>query len=160
MNREIELEQTARLSRRINEATSHLFSGHLIANLIRQACSNYNQQCHDILVGRGLPMLTIGIIGAKGQGKTWTARQLVLDSEVRAKLPSGVLTRDATTQLNWIGSVSPDPLDLQHEKFIYCPTAAMVDFGVAYMLLDTPGFTASVWQQPGSALLKPLIAIT
>ena len=24
--------------------------------------------------------------------------------------------------------------------------------------LDAPGFTASVWQQPGSALLKPLMA--
>ena len=141
MNREKELEQTALLSRRISEATAYLFAGQSVASQIDLACSTYDQQCHDILVGRGLPMLTIAIIGAKGQGKTWTARQLVLDSKIRESLPSGVLSRDATNQLYWIGSMAPEPIEIAHEKFIYCPAASMADLGVPYMLLDTPGST-------------------
>ncbi len=141
MNREAELEQTAVLSRRIVEATSHLFSGHPVSHQILQACSVYDQQCRDILIGRGLPVLSIAIIGTKGQGKTWIARQFVRDPVIQKSLPSGVLTHEATTQLYWIGPVLPESIDTAHEKFIYCPSEAMLDLEHPYMLLDTPGTT-------------------
>ncbi|MDZ4849663.1 MAG: hypothetical protein SGI77_10230 [Pirellulaceae bacterium] len=143
MNRELELEQTASLSRRIVEASSRLFSGHAVAAKITFACHQYDQQCRDILLGRGLPILTIAVIGPKGQGKTWTARQFILDALTRDRLPSGVLAHEATTRLHWIGSIRPETMDGTHERYIECPSRLMIDLGTPYILLDTPGTTDS-----------------
>ncbi len=78
---------------------------------------------------------------AKGQGKSWIARQFIQDSSVQAQIPSGVLGEEATTKLHWIGPHPPEDLVPQSEKFLPCDPQSMVPLGQPYMLLDTPGVT-------------------
>ncbi len=139
----IELEQATDLSRRILDAANKLFSDQPVLPPIQQVCAQYEAQCHNIIHGRGVNMLTIAVIGAKGQGKTWVVRQLILDSAVRSRLPSGVLAHEATTKLVWIGSTAPAELDVHRERFEYCPPSSLADLSTGYMLLDTPGSTDS-----------------
>jgi hypothetical protein len=137
----IEFEQATDLSRRILDAANKLFSDQPVLPPIQHACSQFETQCQDIIHGRGLAMLTIAVIGAKGQGKTWVARQLILDHAVRARLPSGVLAHEATKKLVWIGSVAPTELDTQCERYEQCASSSLADLSTGYMLLDTPGAT-------------------
>jgi hypothetical protein len=143
METSIEWKQATDLSRRILDAANKLFSDQPVLPPIQHACSQFESQCHNIIHGRGVNMLTIAVIGAKGQGKTWVVRQLIVDPAVRSKLPSGVLAHEATTKLVWIGSTAPAELDIQSERFEYCPPSGLTDLSTGYMLLDTPGSTDS-----------------
>jgi hypothetical protein len=80
-------------------------------------------------------------VGAKGQGKSWIARQLIKDHRVAEQLRSGDLARDATGNLTWVGPRSPEQLNPGMERFIFCQIDQMADIGRPYLLLDTPGVT-------------------
>jgi len=86
-------------------------------------------------------LTSIAVVGAKGQGKTWVARQLILDKRVSESLPSGVLSTEATTHVHWIGPVVPESLDANCELYHPCRAESMLDLGRPFMLLDTPGIT-------------------
>lgn len=131
------------LADRIRDAAGELFADQPVLTHIYQACSQFENRCRDIVTGRGLSGLTLAVVGAKGQGKTWVARQFILDPKIQSQLPSGVLSHEATTKLHWIGANSPPDLNVEVERFVACPTSAMIDLGASYTLLDTPGVTDS-----------------
>ncbi len=126
---------------RIVEATNAVFGDSQLAQSVFNACQRYDLEQRNIADSRGVNALMIAVVGAKGQGKTWTARQLVRDESVRRQLRSGDLADDATTSLVWIGPIPPDSIDPTCESYLACPRAAMVDLGQPYVLLDTPGST-------------------
>ena len=128
-------------AKRIFEATSTVFGPSVITAQVEQACHRFEAELENIQAGRGIPALVVAIVGAKGQGKTWTARQLVLNPSLRKKLPSGDLMGDATTKLVWIGPSAPDQIDFQAETFHQCASTEMIDVGQPLVLLDTPGTT-------------------
>lgn len=108
---------------------------------VEEACEKYQKDLANIQSGRGIDALLIAIVGAKGQGKTWVARQFIRDERIRELLRSGDLVDDATTRLVWIGPVAPDELDPKSEIYHPCPSTEMVQLGQPYVLLDTPGIT-------------------
>lgn len=126
---------------RIEFASQQLLGSHPVRMQISHWCEEYRQAANDILHDRGVSLPCFGIIGAKGQGKTWIARQLILDPAIAQLLPSGVLAKEATTKLHWIGPTAPDALDSNREIYLACPTKCMLDFQRPYMVLDTPGYT-------------------
>jgi hypothetical protein len=136
-----ELAQATTLSARIREAADLVLVDQPVLSGIHQACLEYEQRSRDILLGRGLPSLTIAAIGGKGQGKSWVLRQWILDQRIRQQLPSGVLAHEATAELYWIGPTPPLELDRHCEKFIHCPEPALLDLSTPYLLLDMPGIT-------------------
>lgn len=126
---------------RIERATQDLLGNHPVRIQIQQWCEEYRAAAEDIVNDRGLSLPCIGIIGAKGQGKTWVARQWILDNAIAQLLPSGVLAKEATTKLHWIGPIAPEVIHADREVYVACPTARMLDLKQPYMLLDTPGYT-------------------
>ncbi len=108
---------------------------------VHQACQRYANDLQNIQSGRGINALLIAIVGAKGQGKTWVARQFVRDQRIQSYLRSGDLTEDATTRLVWIGPVAPDGLDPDSEIYYPCQVNQLAKLGQTYVLLDTPGIT-------------------
>jgi len=126
---------------RIRNATHALLGDQVVTHQIDEWCDQYSQQCIAIQAGRGVSLISIAIVGAKGQGKTWVARQLILDPRVANALPTGVLSSEATTHLHWIGPTPPDSLDLHCERYHGCRAEDMLDLEHPYMLLDTPGIT-------------------
>ena len=129
------------VAKRIAEATTAVFGESPIANQVMQACSQYEKDLENIQAGRGIQALLIAIVGAKGQGKTWTARNLIRSEAIRNRLRSGDLQDDATTKLVWIGPVPPDGLDTTIEIYHPCSTSEMIEIGQPLVLLDTPGVT-------------------
>jgi len=130
-------------ARRIQEATQAVFGQSPLTAKVTLACTQFQIDCDNIQSGRGINALLIAVVGAKGQGKTWIARQLIHSPSVRQTLRSGDLMLDATTRLIWIGPVAPDGLDAECEIFLSCPSSQMVDIGQPFVLLDTPGITDS-----------------
>jgi hypothetical protein len=126
---------------RIERAAQDLLGNHPVRIQIQQWCQEYRAAAEDIVNDRGLSLPCIGIIGAKGQGKTWVARQWILDNAIAQLLPSGVLAKEATTKLHWIGPSAPEVIHADREVYVACPTARMLDLKQPYMLLDTPGYT-------------------
>ncbi len=104
-------------------------------------CDQYQLQCDSIVSSRGVSLTSIAVVGAKGQGKTWVARQMILDRRVSQALPSGVLSSEATTHVHWIGPIVPEAIDSSRELYHPCRSDAMLDLGRPFMLLDTPGIT-------------------
>jgi hypothetical protein len=129
------------IARRITEATSAVFGESTVAIQVQQVCAQYEKDLDNIQSGRGINALLIAIVGAKGQGKTWIARQLVRSDAVRDRLHSGDLIDDATIKLVWIGPVPPDGLDTSIEIYYPCPTNDMIEVGQPFVILDTPGIT-------------------
>lgn len=129
------------LADRIESASIRLLGQQPASIHIQQWCDEYRRTVADIVHGRGLSLPSIAIVGAKGQGKTWVARSFVLDQHIAQSLPSGVLSSEATTRLQWIGSIPPDALDPLREQFVPCPAHRMLDIGKPYLILDTPGYT-------------------
>lgn len=138
-----ELQFANQYAERIQRAAERLFGDAPLVHRILQACDQFRVRCNDIVFGRGVPVLTIAIIGLKGQGKSWIARQLILDKKIHSQMPSGILNEEATIRLQWIGSVKPDTMHEEYEQFVSCPANQMVSLGAPYMLLDTPGITDS-----------------
>jgi hypothetical protein len=132
---------TSKLSRRLAESTAIVFGESPISIAVRQACARYEQDLGNIESGRGIAALLLAVVGAKGQGKTWVARQFIRDEGIQAGLRSGDLQADATTRLVWVGPVAPDALDPDSEIFIPCASQSLVSIGQPYVLLDTPGLT-------------------
>lgn len=128
-------------AQRIADATQSVFGETPLSMTVLNACQQYAHDLANIQAGRGINALLIAIIGAKGQGKTWAARQFVRDPRLREMLPSGDLQADATTRLVWIGPLAPDQLDSECEVYYPCPASQLVDLGQTYVLLDTPGLT-------------------
>lgn len=135
------MEDHLQMVERIEVASEQLLGSHPIRLQITRWCEEYRQAANDIMHDRGISLPCFGIIGAKGQGKTWVARQLVLDPAISQLLPSGVLAKEATTKLHWIGPAAPDALDSLREVYLACPSKSMLDFNRPYMVLDTPGYT-------------------
>jgi hypothetical protein len=129
------------LVQRIRHATQALLGQQHLTHQINEWCDQYQLQCDSILASRGVSLTSIAVVGAKGQGKTWLARQLILDKRISEALPSGVLSSEATTHVHWIGPVVPESLDANCEFYHPCRSEAMLDLGHPYMLLDTPGIT-------------------
>lgn len=128
-------------ARRIIDATQLVFGESPLTVAVAEACQHYAHDLANIQAGRGIDALLIAIVGAKGQGKTWAARQFVRDERLRELLPSGDLTTEATTRLVWIGPLAPEGLDPQVEIYHPCPLSQLVTLGQPYVLLDTPGLT-------------------
>lgn len=128
-------------SERLAEATRIVFGDRPLTHAVTEACARYEKDVRNIQTGRGINALTLAIVGAKGQGKTWVARQLVRDPHIRNLLRSGDLNQDATTRLVWIGPHSPDGLDTVSEIYYPCPASQMAEIGQPYVVLDTPGVT-------------------
>lgn len=126
---------------RIGEATRLVFGDRPLSFAVEEACTKYAKEVANIQNSRGINALTIAIIGAKGQGKTWSARQMIRDPHIRNQLRSGDLKDDATTRLVWIGPVAPEGLDLKNEIYYPCPANQLVEIGQPFVLLDTPGIT-------------------
>jgi hypothetical protein len=135
------MEDPMHMVERIEFAAQQLLGSHPVRIQITRWCEEFRQAANDILHDRGVSLPCIGVIGAKGQGKTWVVRQLVLDPAIAQLLPSGVLAKEATTKLHWIGPVAPDALDASRESYLACPVQGMLDFQRPYMVLDTPGYT-------------------
>ena len=126
---------------RVATAVTGLFGDQPVAQEVLRACREFDRQREGIRSSRGIELLSISLVGAKGQGKTWIARQLIKDQRVIDQLRSGDLARDATGLLTWVGPRSPEQLDLSVERFIFCQLDQMADIGRPYLLLDTPGVT-------------------
>jgi len=129
------------LVQRIRQATQALLGQQHLTHQISEWCDQYQLQCDSIVSSRGVSLTSIAIVGAKGQGKTWIARQMILDRRVAQGLPSGVLSSEATTHVHWIGPIVPEALDASRELYHPCRSETMLDLGRPYMLLDTPGIT-------------------
>ena len=129
------------LVQRIRLATQALLGQQHLTHQITEWCNQYKLQCDSIVSSRGVSLTSIAVVGAKGQGKTWIARQMILDRQVAKTLPSGVLSREATTHVHWVGPIVPESLDSNRELYHPCRSEAMLDLGRPYMLLDTPGIT-------------------
>ncbi len=129
------------LVQRIRHATQALLGQQHLTHQISEWCDQYVTQCDSIVSSRGVALASIAVVGAKGQGKTWIARQFLSDSQVAMALPSGVLSSEATTHVHWIGPVVPESLDSDRELYHPCRTESMLDLGRPYLLLDTPGIT-------------------
>ena len=129
------------LVQRIRHATQALLGQQHLTHQINEWCEQYQLQCDSILTSRGVSLTSIAVVGAKGQGKTWVARQLIFDKRIAESLPSGVLSTEATTHVHWIGPVVPESLDASCELYHPCRSESMLDLGRPYMLLDTPGIT-------------------
>lgn len=129
------------LAQRVTQATHALLGQQHLSHQVLEWCKQYRDQCDDILSSRGVSLMSIAIVGAKGQGKTWIARQLILDQRVAQSLPSGVLSSEATTHLHWIGPTPPDQMNSSIELYHPCPADRMLSLRRPYMLLDTPGIT-------------------
>ncbi len=128
-------------SQRVADATRTVFGDRPLTGAVADACARYEKEVLNIRNGRGINALTLAIVGAKGQGKTWAARQLIRDPHIRAALRSGDLANDATTRLVWIGPLAPEGLDASNEIFYPCQSKDMAEIGQPYVLLDTPGVT-------------------
>lgn len=126
---------------RISEATSAVFGESVLTQAVNDACNRYERDLDNIQTGRGINALLIAIVGAKGQGKTWTARQFIRDPKIQSLLRSGDLIDDATTRLVWIGPVAPDGLDPGSEIYHPCQVSDLAQIGQPYVVLDTPGLT-------------------
>lgn len=135
------MEDPLQMVERIEIASQQLLGSHEVRLQIARWCDEFRQAANDIMHDRGVSLPCFGIIGAKGQGKTWIARQLVLDPAIAQLLPSGVLSKEATTRLHWIGPSAPEALDNSREIYLACPSQSMLDFQKPYMVLDTPGYT-------------------
>ncbi len=133
----------APFAQRVAEAALAVFGQSGATQIVLDACRRYDLEVSNIVSSRGINSLLIAIVGAKGQGKTWVARQLVSVDSVRAQLRSGDLVDDATTRLVWIGPSAPERLDPASEIYHACPAECMFDIGRPYVLLDTPGSTDS-----------------
>lgn len=133
----------APLAQRVAEAAIAVFGQAGATQTVLEACRRYDLEVNNIVSARGINSLLIAIVGAKGQGKTWVARQLVSSDTVRGQLRSGDLMDDATTRLVWIGASAPDRLDPSSEIYHACAVDCMFDIGRPYVLLDTPGSTDS-----------------
>ena len=129
------------LVQRIRHATQALLGQQYLTHQIMEWCDQYQAQCEAIVSSRGVALASIAVVGAKGQGKTWIARQLILDKRVSQSLPTGVLTSEATTHLHWIGPDVPDALNPACELYHPCRIDGMLDLKHPFMLLDTPGIT-------------------
>lgn len=129
------------LARQIEEATAAVFGNAPLTIAVHAACRRYAKDLANIQSGRGINALLIAVVGAKGQGKTWVARQFIRDERIQAYLRSGDLVDDATTRLVWIGPVAPEGLDPASEIYHPCPVSHMAQIGQPYVLLDTPGMT-------------------
>jgi len=129
------------LVQRIRHATQALLGQQHLTHQIMEWCDQYQAQCESIVSSRGVSLASIAVVGAKGQGKTWIARQLILDQRVAQSLPTGVLSSEATTHLHWIGPVVPDALNPACELYHPCRMEGMLDLKHPFMLLDTPGVT-------------------
>lgn len=132
---------TQPLAQRISDAALAVFGETPTTHWVMEACRRYDHEAGNITQSRGVHSLMIAIVGAKGQGKTWAARQLVTNESVKSRLRSGDLVDDATTRLVWIGATPPDLLDPESEIFHPCADSEMLDIGRRYVLLDTPGST-------------------
>lgn len=128
-------------SRRISEATQAVFGDSTLTHAVAKACQAYERDLQNIQAGRGINALLIAIVGTKGQGKTWAARQFVRNPRVQNLLRSGDLVDDATTRLVWIGPAAPEALDPSSEIYHPCPMDEMLAIGQPYVILDTPGLT-------------------
>ncbi|MCA9132434.1 MAG: hypothetical protein KDA45_04745 [Planctomycetales bacterium] len=126
---------------KIAQAMSAVFGEGPLTMAVQDACTRYAHDLSNIQAGRGINALVLAIVGAKGQGKTWVARQFVRDTRIQALLRSGDLVDDATTRLVWIGPVAPEGLDPAAEIYHPCPANQLVQVGQPYVLLDTPGLT-------------------
>jgi hypothetical protein len=129
------------LVQQLQAASRRLLGQHPVAEQIEEACRRYLRRCEDIVQGRGVSDLIVAIVGTKGQGKSWIARQLIRDRKVAQQLPSGDLAEESTHLLHWVGPNPPQPLDNRWERFHPCPVEQLVPLGAAYTLLDTPGVT-------------------
>lgn len=128
-------------AQRIADATQSVFGESPLTLSVLDVCQHYANDLANIQAGRGINALLIAIVGAKGQGKTWSARQFIRDERLRGLLPSGDLNADATTRLVWIGPMAPDGLDTDSEIYHPCQTTQLLKIGQPYVLLDTPGLT-------------------
>ena len=128
-------------SRRISEATQAVFGESATTRAVISACKRYEHDLSNIDTGRGIDALLIAIVGAKGQGKTWVARQLIKNDSVRRQLRSGDLIDDATTRLVWVGPVAPENMEPTSEIYYPCIESELVALGQRYVILDTPGLT-------------------
>ncbi|MCU0712984.1 MAG: hypothetical protein MUC43_13065 [Pirellula sp.] len=129
------------LANRIEQSSLSLIGRGPICDQINELCVQFRTQCESIVNSRGTDLPSLAIVGAKGQGKTWVARQFIKNASVAALLPSGVLSNEATTKMYWIGPHVPEGLDNQKEIYIPCQSESMIPLRQPYMLLDTPGIT-------------------
>ncbi|MFK7738354.1 MAG: hypothetical protein AB8B50_20185 [Pirellulaceae bacterium] len=134
-------EFTSPLAFRIAESTQAVFGESPITKQVEEACRRFDRDVTNIESSRGIDSLLVAIVGAKGQGKTWAARQFIRAEGVRAKLKSGDLVDDATTRLVWIGPAAPEALDPTVEIYHPCSADELIHLGQPYVLLDTPGIT-------------------
>ncbi|MGN6546036.1 MAG: hypothetical protein ACTHK7_13365, partial [Aureliella sp.] len=132
---------TQPLAQRVSEAALTVFGETPTTHWVMEACRRYDHEASNITQSRGVHALLIAIVGAKGQGKTWVARQLTTNEQVKSRLRSGDLVDDATTRLVWVGATPPDALDPESEIYHACSDAEMLDIGRRYVVLDTPGST-------------------
>lgn len=126
---------------RIEHAILRVLGDQPIAQPVLHWCDTYKRQCASIEESRGMSMASVAIVGAKGQGKTWVARQFVLDEQLAETLPSGVLSSEATTKIYWVGPMPPEGLDPEEEVYLPCRQESLLDLRIPYVLLDTPGLT-------------------
>jgi hypothetical protein len=126
---------------RVAAAVTGLFGDQPVAHEVLRACREFERQRAGIESSRGIELLSVSLVGAKGPGKSWIARQLIKDHRVAEQLRSGDLARDATGNLTWVGPRSPEQLNPGMERFIFCQIDQMADIGRPYLLLDTPGVT-------------------
>lgn len=144
------MNEANRLADEIERAARSVLGHHAVCHTIVQWCDEYRATVADIQSGRGIALPSVAVVGAKGQGKTWVARQMILDRRISELLPSGVLAKEATTQLTWIGPTPPEGLNPDRELYVPCPVHCMLDLGRPYMIIDTPGYTDD---DPGAAAI-------
>ncbi|MFN3192769.1 MAG: hypothetical protein ACE361_19815 [Aureliella sp.] len=126
---------------RIVDATRAVFGDAPVTVQVETACERFERELEQIHDGRGIESLLIAVVGAKGQGKTWTTKQFLRSESIRSSMRSGDLVDDATTRLVWVGPVAPTELDPTSEIYHPCRTDEMVSIGQPYVILDTPGIT-------------------
>ena len=123
----------------LEEAIQHLLGTSETGRAALADLEAYRREVKEILTGRGLSSLVIGVVGAKNAGKSWLCRSLLKNADDRAQIPSGLTAQDSTERLCWIGEHSPQLQEGEDEEWLCVAPGGLVDLGTPYTLLDVPG---------------------
>jgi hypothetical protein len=126
---------------RVRRSAAGVLGDSEVGRAVRELCDNHADACRRLNENRSDGATVVAVIGPTGQGKSWLVRQFIRDENTAKKIVSGNNLEEATEKIVWVGTQAPADLDPRSEQFIFCRSEQMVDLGVRYLLLDSPGST-------------------
>lgn len=129
-----------------------------LGDAARRDLADCRREVAEITEGRGLRSVVIAVVGPKNSGKSWLCRSLLTQQEDRARIASGLELQYGTDRLCWVGEETPAMLDPELEQAVPVAAGGLVDLGVAYTLLDMPGYDEADAARRGKALRSVTLA--